>query len=214
MLSLNKKRGSISKLAEEDELEPGHYEIPKESISLTAVLIFLGSIFLLLVIMLFYLRFSSWSPFSDYFSKKKLPNYSLIDLFNKEKSNSPTLQTVEIKITEDDLSKSIGVSEGSFPLKKSSLKIKPEGIIISGKTSSGFWGVPVDVLFESKVGGGKLTFNLKEIKAAGVVAPPKISNTLTPKMSSIFYQGFSSLDKLKVKEARTLVGYMIVEVEK
>lgn len=187
-------------------------EIPKESISLTAVLVFLGIVFALLLIMVFYLRFSSWSPLSGYYLKKKLPDFSIADVFNREKTQSPSLKEVDLTITEEELAKSINITGSDFPLKKPSLKIKPEGIVISGKTSSGFWGVPVEVVFEPKVGGGMLLFNIKEIKAAGVVAPPKIADSLTPKMNSVFYNAFSGLDNLKITGARTLVGYMILEV--
>jgi len=189
-------------------------ESHKESITLTSVFIFLGFIFVLIVGMLFYLRFSSWSPFSGFYLKNISNGISFTDLFNKEKAISKMATTIEMKITEDDLSKMLGLSNSDFPLKKASLKIKPEGIIISGKTANGFWGVPVDVLFVPISNNGKILFNLKEIKAAGVVAPPKIADTLSPKMNSLFYSNsFSDLDKLKVKDVRTLVGYMIIEVE-
>lgn len=187
---------------------------PKESITLTAVFIFLGFIFVLIIGMLFYLRYSSWSSFSSFYVKNLPKTTSFTDIFNKEKAKSTTAKTVDITITEDELSKMVGLGDASFPLKKASLKITAEGIVISGKTANGFWGVPVEVLFVPFTNNGKIMFNLKEIKAAGVVAPPKISETLSPKMNSIFYSSsFSDLDKLKIAEARTLVGYMIITVE-
>lgn len=189
-------------------------ESRKESITLTQVFIFLGFIFVLIVGMLFYLRFSSWSPFSGLYLKNLPKSVSFSELFNSEKAKSGAAKSIELKISEEELSKMIGISASSFPLKKSSLKIKAEGIVISGKTASGFWGVPVDVLFVPVSNNGKIIFNLKEIKAAGVIAPPKISETLSPKMNSLFYSNsFSDMDKLKTKEVRTLVGYMIIEVE-
>ncbi len=186
----------------------------KEGITLTAVFIFLGSIFVLIVGMLFYLRFSSWSPLNGFYIKNIPKGVSFADLFNGEKAKSGELKTIEIKISEEELSKTIGISRSDFPLKSPTLKIKSEGIIISGKTANGFWGVPVDVLFVPISNNGKILFNLKEIKAAGVVAPPKIADTLSPKMNSLFYSNsFSDLDKLKVRDVRTLVGYMIIEIE-
>jgi hypothetical protein len=108
----------------------------------------------------------------------------------------------------------IGISDSNFPLKKASLKIKAEGIVISGKTANGFWGVPVDVLIMPISNAGKIIFNLKEIKAAGVVAPPKIADSLSPKINSLFYSNsFTDLNKLKVQSVRTLIGYVLIEVE-
>lgn len=188
-------------------------ELPKESISLKAVFIFLGMIFVLLASGLFYLRFCSWSPFYDHYAKKTPINLAFTDLFKQAKSAS-VLDTVDLKITESDLSSAIGIEKSDFPLKKATLKIKPEGIIVSGKTSTAFWGVPVDITLKPISGSGKLFIQLKEIKAGGVVAPPKIANTLSPKINTLFDQAFQSFDKLKIKEARTFVGYIMLEVEK
>lgn len=189
--------------------EDGSQKLPKESISLTAVFIFLGFIFVLLISMLIYLRFCSWSPFYDFYNKKTVPTTSLVDLFNKTKSTS--LKTVELKISEADLSATAGVNRSDFPLKNAVLKIKPEGIIVSGKTSSAFWGIPVDITLVPVTGNGKLLIQIKEIRASGVVAPPKISQQLTPKVNTIFSQTISGFDNLNIKEARTSVGFMILE---
>ena len=159
-------------------------ELPKQSMSLTSVFIFLGIIFSLLLIIVFYLRFSSWSPFYDLYKKTpKLENLSLLDRFNKEKDVS-ALTTIDLKITELELAKSIGVDNDSFVLKKASLKIKPEGIIINGRTSNVVWGVPVEIMLNTRIINQKLFIEVSEIKAAGVVAPPKIANNLMPKINS------------------------------
>lgn len=201
------------KLQKQKNDEEETCEIPKESISLTAVLVFLGFIFVLLAGMLFYLRYSSWSPFADIFQKKIPQSIGFSDLYNKNKNQSGG-ETAEIKITEDALAQSVGVTNPDFPLKKPILSIKPEGILISGKTSTSFLGVPIDVLFEPKVENDKLVFSIKEIKAGGVIAPPKISNSLTPKMNGIFKNAFTGSENLTIVSVRTLVRYLIIEVKK
>lgn len=188
-------------------------ELPKESISLKAVFIFLGFIFILLASMLVYLRFSSWSPFYDYYAKKTPANLSFSDLFNKTKSSKPGVKAIDMKITETDLAEALGIGKSDFPLKKATLVIKPEGIILSGKTSTAFWGIPVEVTSVPIVRNGKLFIQIKGIKAGGVVAPPKIADSLSPKINTLFYQAFSAFDNLKVTEARTSVGFVMLEVE-
>ncbi len=186
----------------------------KDTLTLKAVFIFLEFIFILIIGMLFYLRFSSWSTLSSFYVKSLPKGASFTDMFNSEKSKSVSAKTVELKVSEDELSKMIGISDSNFPLKKASLKIKAEGIVISGKTANGFWGVPVDVLIIPISNAGKIIFNLKEIKAAGVVAPPKIADSLSPKINSLFYSNsFTDLNKLKVQSVRTLIGYVLIEVE-
>jgi hypothetical protein len=189
-------------------------EIPKETISLTAVFIFLGFVLAMILSMLFYLRFSSWSPFSDFFHKHISTDISFLDIYNKQKtdSTSSNISGTDIKLTENELGQMIGIQNSDFPLKKATLVVKPEGVIVSGKTSTAFWGVPVEVTLMPKVVDGKVIFEITEIKAAGVVAPPKISGTLTTKLSTLFTTASNQINKINISNVRTMVGYILLEI--
>lgn len=180
----------------------------KESITLTQVFIFLGFILAILVAFLFYLKFSSFSPLN----LNKLNVKTDFNLSSKylDEVKKPSA-VFEMTISEVELAQIVKVTDPSFPLKKAELKIVPEGITISGKTSSAPWGMKVDILVVPVVQLGKLSFEIKEIKALGVVAPPKISDAINPKISPLFEDIFPQSDKVEVQDAKTLLGKLYIE---
>lgn len=204
----------VNKKVQIETVDESLVEMLKESVTLTGVFVFLGLIFLILVSFMVYLRFSNWSPFASFYQSAAVAPVSFLDQYNQQKSLAPTSKTADIKVTEDNLSQMINLSGSNFPLKNPSLKITPDGVDINGKTSNFFWGVSVDVILVPKVGGGKMIFNVKEIKAAGVVAPPKISDPLNSQISPLFNDAFSGLNQLKVDDVHCMVGYLLLTVEK
>lgn len=188
-------------------------ELPQESVTIRGVFIFLGLIFILIAGGLVYLRFSSWSIFAPYYNKDiTLPGISLSDISNQQQISQPDSQIIEVKITDSELRSLINLSSDQFPLKKADANIKPEGILVTGKTSNNILGVGVEVVIIPKVVNQKVAFEIKEIKAGGITAPPKIVNMIRPKFEDLFSQ-ISEKQNFKAKSVRTQVGFMIIECE-
>jgi len=186
---------------------------PKETVTVRAVFIFLIFIFLIFLSFLFYLRFSGFSPMVEFYKlKKPTISFNLADYLNSE-ANTSDSKKFEIKINEDQLKEAMKLSDSFIDLKKPDLKIKPEGVIITGKTSGGFLGINVEVLAVPKVEKGKINFDIKEVKAAGVVAPPRIADPLTGQIS-LALRDVVAPANLTVEEVRTMAGYILVEGSK
>jgi hypothetical protein len=188
--------------------------LPKESVTLTSVFVFLGLIFVLIAGALIYLRFSSWSIFASFYHKEILtPGISINDISARVKTTQTTGKSVDVKITDLELKNLINLSSDQFPLKKSDAHIKPEGIFVTGKTSTSFLGVSVEVLIIPRIENQKVAFEIKEIKAGGIAAPPKIVDMIKPKFESLFSQIANNQD-FKATSVRTQVGFMVIECEK
>jgi len=183
----------------------------RESITLTQVFIFLGFLLVILISFVFYLKYSSFSPLN----LNKIKVDGNIDLGSKylEEIKKPSV-VLEMTISEAELGQIIKVNDPSFPLKKAELKIKPEGIIINGKTSNMPWGMKVDALVIPIVQDGKLNFEIKEIKTLGVIAPPKISDALNPKFSTLFENIIPQSNQVEITDVKTLLGKLFIEGKK
>ncbi|MFA6963966.1 MAG: hypothetical protein WC227_04665 [Patescibacteria group bacterium] len=183
---------------------------PHESVTIKGVFVFLSFIFLIFLSFIFYLRFSGFSPMVEIYKlKKPVVNFNLADYLTGE-ANTSISKNFEIKINEEQLKETIKLGDRFIDLKKPDIKIKPEGVIITGKSSGGFFGINVEVLAIPEADAGKLKFKIKEIKAAGVVAPPRIADPLTSQIN-LALRDVAVPEGLTVTEVRTMTGYILVE---
>lgn len=183
---------------------------PKETVTVRAVFVFLIFIFSIFIAFLFYLRFSGFSPMVEIYKiKKPVTNFNLTDYLNRE-ATANNSEKFEIKINEEQLKEAIKLEDRFMDLKNPDLKIKPEGVLVSGKSSGGFFGVNVEVLAVPSVDEGKIKFDIKEVTAAGVVAPSRIADPLTSRIS-LALREVTVPDGLIVEEVRTMAGYILVE---
>lgn len=190
----------------------------KDSVSLTGVFVFLIIFFLLMASFLVYLRYSNISPLYDFYHKNVANNFNLSEYFsasaNTELNLSDSVKTADIKITEAQLSDTIGVTNETFPLKKATLKIDADGVKISGKTGNSIFGMKLDILLVPEVKDGKVTFSVKKIETLGVPAPAKVVDSLSPQIQSLFTNAIPASKDLRATGVRSMVGYLLVTVEK
>lgn len=186
---------------------------PKETISATAVFIFLTLLFLIFSSFIVYLRYSSFSPLVSLYTLKsdiKLEDQLPLSLQLKQSKNI----NLELTITEIDFCSLIGIYSSDFPLKNSICSIKPDGITVSGKTSDKFWSPKLDILVTPKAENEKLVFEIKKAKIWGVSAPSSLANPIFDNLNKRLVKVLPESDNVKVTGVHSMVGYIRVEGEK
>lgn len=182
--------------------------VAKRSISVAMVFGIVGVLFLTLCYAMFFFRYSELSPFYKYYLPKP-PTETVTGTLEKQISSSPGA-SIELKITENQIDDIICLTCDTFPLKKAELSIKPDGILVKGKTSNAFWGINVEANLKPKIENEKLAFDLTEIKAAGVAAPPKITDSVSPKLKELFNNILPANNAIVFREAYSMVGYILI----
>lgn len=197
-----------------NQTKPNNLEPPKSSVSLTAVFVFLFIILAIFVSFLFYLRFSNISPLADFFHRNSANLGQNLENYFKTETTIQSGPTVSMKITEAQISEAIGVDKSGFPLKSPSLSVRPEGVILTGKTSNYFWGIGIEAILTPKIVLGELQFDIKSIKAAGVQAPPQIADSLSPKLNDLFANLLPTDSGVTLSDVHPMVGYLLLEGKK
>lgn len=181
----------------------------KTSRPLLWVVVALLIIFILMLAGAFYLK-----------SKIKMPSFpsrssslSLDENISKQLEDQIGESIVSIRISEDELSSILNANSEEFPLKKASVKITPEKIILSGKTSNSSLSFKVDVGIVPKVSEGKVVFEIKEIKTGGVSAPKVVTDEVNKNLSSYLSQ-FNLNDDVQVTEVKLYQDYLIATGER
>jgi len=185
------------------------YDRPKKSCSVWLVIIALLVIFLLILVGIFYLKFKSNFHFKNY----SLQTTSLDDSVKKQLNDQAGEKEVQIRVSEGDLSKILNTEMSDFPLKDPAVKITPEEALLTGKTSNGPLAFKVEVGIIPKVNNGKVSFDIKQIKTAGVSAPKVVADSVNEKLSNYLKQ-FSPTEDMKVKDVKMYSGYLIVTGER
>jgi len=188
--------------------EENDVAIPRETVTLWEVFGLLAFLLIAIVGTLFYLRYSKYSILADFFHKP-IPSLSIESILARD-GNKAVGDKVELKITESELNELAGIASGDMPLKKPDLKITENGVIVTGKYGNAWLGVPVEAIIIPKAQNGKINFEIKEIKAAGVAAPPKIKDQIQPIISQKF-AGLFAGKKINVTDARAMTGFLLIE---
>lgn len=181
----------------------------KKPHSILSVIIVLIIIFLVLLSGVIFLRYKSGVNLNDLSTKK----ISLDDNLKKQMDNQRGEKTIQIRLTEDDINKLLGTDAPDFPLKNPTVKITPEKIILSGKTGSSPLSLKVAVGIVPRVDNGKVTFDIKEIKTAGVSAPKVVIDSVNSKLKNYLKQ-YSPGDDIKVTDLKLYDGYLIITGER
>lgn len=185
-------------------------EVAHPSISVVTVFCIVGALFLVLVFAFFFFRYNSASPFYDYYNKPAVTTAPLSNSVSGAVNSAKAGKLVEIRLTEAQIATAVCVSCDTFPLKKGALKVTPEGIIISGKTTTAFWGVNLETTLKPKAEKGKLVIDLTDFKAAGVSAPPKITEMYSSKIKDLFTNLIPAGQSIDVTEVHSLLGSLVI----
>lgn len=177
--------------------------------SFLIVIVILLLVFVLLLCGVFYIK-----------NKVKLPaNFKKISSLNLDQNISKQLDDqkgesiVSIRITEDELSNVLNVNSEGFPLKKPSVKITSDKIILSGKTSNSPLSFKLDIGIVPRVENGKVVFDIEDIKTAGVSAPKVVTDEVNKSLSSYLNQVNLNKD-IKVTDVKLYQGYLIATGER
>lgn len=186
-----------NELVPEDEKES---PVPKSSCALWSIFLILFIILLAIIGSLFYLK-----------TKKFATSTQIINLnINSAKTSLQSGEEVTLKLTEADIQNAINANDDNFPLKKASVKVNPDKIILSGKTSGGFLGLNVEVGIVPKVESGKVEFDITEIKSAGVTAPKSVSDLINKNLGQYLDGLSSSIGNVEVSKVELNAGYIMV----
>lgn len=181
----------------------------KKGCSVWLIALILVLIFVLLLGGIFYLKYKSNINLKNLSFQK----VSLDDSFKKQLDDQKGEKTVQIRLTDADLNKLLNLESSDFPLKNPSVKITPEKIILSGKTSNSPLSLGVAVGIVPKVNNGKIDFDIQEIKTGGVTAPKVVTDSVNSKLSSYLKQ-FSLKEDVKVTDVKLYDGYLIASGER
>lgn len=124
----------------------------------------------------------------------------LTDEITKGLSGTKTGDSITIQISEAELADFIGVGTADFPIKKSSLLIKDDGIYISGRTGDSFLSLPVTIVAIPKAEAGKLKVELSKASTGMVTLPLSIKNALNDYFSNTLSTYTSDIGRIDVKE--------------
>lgn len=181
----------------------------KKPHSILSVIIVLIIIFLILLAGVVFLRYKSGINLNGLSIKK----ISLDDNLKKQLDDQKGEKIVQFRLTEDDINKLLGTDAPDFPLKNPTVKITPEKIILSGKTGSSPLSLKVAVGIVPRVDNGKVTFDIKEIKTAGVSAPKVVTDSINSKLKNYLKQ-YSPGDDIKVLDLKLYDGYLVITGER
>jgi len=160
----------------EEQLAGETVDKPKSSCSILAIVIFLSVILLIFAGALTYIKFKNYKLIVPRGDSSTLDLRSKIE---KQIDDQSADQTITITINESDINSAFS-SYPSFPLKNPAVKISKSDMTVFGKY--GF--IKIDVLVVPKVANGKIDYEITEIKAAGVAAPKKISDSVSSEIRS------------------------------
>jgi hypothetical protein len=124
----------------------------------------------------------------------------LTDQVVKELSDKTSGESVSIPITESELANFMGVGTADFPLKKSSLEIKNDGVYISGRTSDSFFSFPITIVAIPKAENGKLKIELSKASSGVAVLPQSIKDALNKYFDDQISTYTSDIGRIEVKE--------------
>jgi hypothetical protein len=116
-----------------------------------------------------------------------------------------------VKISEDELGQVLGVGDGQFPLKNAQMRILPDKIVISGKTSASFLSLKVDVSFLPEIADNKIRLKVLDIKSMGVVAPKEVIELIQPQLDQYFSTDHIPLPQnVRLTEIMLYSGYLLL----
>lgn len=124
----------------------------------------------------------------------------LTDQVKTSLANTKTGDNVTVQITEVELANFIGVGTADFPIKKSTLLIKDDGIYISGRTGDSFLSFPVTIVAIPKAEAGKLKIELSKASTGMVTLPLSIKNALNDYFTDTLSTYTSDIGRIDVKE--------------
>lgn len=181
--------------------------LQKNSCSLWTVFIVLILIFLIVLALLLYAKIKNLG----FSAKTKTETSEITNTNNPQNDLSSKVigESIILTIKEGDLDSAIKSAQ-DFPLKNPSLKILSSKILIAGKTSNNILGFNVEVGIVPKVKDGSLTYDITEIKTAGVNAPKKISDQVNKNMSSYLTKLIPSTSSVVVSEVKLFDSYLEV----
>lgn len=188
---------------QDDELVPedeANDTIPKSSCALWSVLLLLIIILLAVIGSLFYLKTKKFSS--------SVPKVNLN--INSSQQVVTSGEEVTFKLTESQIQSAINTNDASFPLKKATVKVNADKIILSGKTSNSFWGVSVEVSLIPRVDSGKIVFDITDIKSAGVTAPKSVSDIVNKNLGQYLDGLSSSVGNIEVTSVKLDQSFLTV----
>ncbi|MCL5410427.1 MAG: hypothetical protein M1324_01080 [Patescibacteria group bacterium] len=181
----------------------------KASCSLLGIIAILVIVFILLLGGVIYLKTKIKVPDITKKNTSENLNKSVSEQLNSQSGE----KIVNIRVTESDLSSAINTNSADFPLKKASVKITPDKIILSGKTSDGPFSFKLDVGIVPKVKDEKVVFDIEEIKTSGVSAPKIVTDEVNKKLSNYLSQQNLN-NEIKVTDVKLYQSYLIVTGER
>jgi uncharacterized protein YpmS len=183
----------------------------KSSCSLFSIFALLVILFIILCGGIFYLKYKNFKiAISD---SQNSDSVMVTNQLQNQISSVKSGEVATIKVTESDLNQIIKESS-NFPLKNPSAKIQSDQVVVSGKTSAGFFGIPLDIGVVPEVKSGKLVFNITSIKTAGVPAPKQVSDSINSSLQQYLNGSLPLANNIDVKTINLTTGLITITGQK
>jgi len=144
----------------------------------------------------------------SFFSAKQ--SFDINSLFDSKTKEVAAGESFNLQISDSQLEEILKLDSPDFPIKKSSIKITPEKIILSGRNGSSFLSLKVDVGLLPKVKGDKIALEIVSIESLGVVAPKQITDAIRPALERALANIYNIPANINIKEIKLNPGAMVI----
>jgi uncharacterized protein YpmS len=144
----------------------------------------------------------------SFFSAKQ--SFDINSLFDSKTKEVAVGESFNLQISDSQLEEILKLDSADFPIKKSSIKITPEKIILSGRNGSSLFSLKVDVGLLPKVKGDKIALEIISIESLGVVAPKQITDAIRPALEKAFADIYSVPANINIKEIKLNTGTFVI----
>ncbi len=140
--------------------------------------------------------------------KANLANLSaLVTEGTKEKKIG---EKFDVKITETQLGQSLDLKNTNFPIKKPSLKISPDKIILSGRAGASALSLSVNVGLSPVIESNHIKLEITSIESLGVVAPKEIVDIIRPALEPILNNIYTAPANINLTTVTLYQGHLII----
>jgi uncharacterized protein YpmS len=115
-----------------------------------------------------------------------------------------------VSFSEEELAQYLGVNTSEFPLKRASLSINSDGIIVKGRTSESIFSIPLTVILKPKAEDGRLKLEVAELESGSISAPKTVKDQMNTYLSDIINKKSDPVADFEITEIATRDKYVDV----
>jgi len=220
--SVKKRSGDVSKHPVENNSEQFEQDFysdldtsrKKSCCSLPFIVILLFSIFVIMVVILLWLKNSTHIGLG-FVADKYNQDYTLVtDSLVDKANNLASGQTSNLEFSEKEVAAYLGLSDEDFPLKNAKLSINPDGVHLSGRTSKSVFSLPVSVIIMPHLEQDKIILSVDNVSTGSISLPQRIRGSMDEYLDLIMRSRPIGNDQLDIQSVTCETQKIIVAIQK